>query len=181
MSVLLTSLTIAFARVVDVSLGTLRTLFTVQGRKLTAAGLGFIEILIWILVVSQVINNLDHLVYAVAYAGGFAMGTYAGILIEGWLAPGRQVLRVFTREGAAVAAALRGRGYALTEFTGRGQDGPVDLLLLESSRKLVANALPVVGSVDPGAPTVVDDVRLVPPREAGSGPALSWSRIGKKK
>lgn len=181
MSVLATSVVIILARIVDVSMGTLRTLFIVQGRKLTAASLGFVEILIWILVVSQVIRNLDHWFYAVAYAGGFAMGTYVGILIEGWLAPGRQVLRIFTRHGDAVADALRKRGYALTAFVGKGMEGPVDLLLLESSRRAVMDALPVVGSVDPEALTVVDDVRQVSPRAAGVAGRPLWGHVVKKK
>ena len=181
LSVLLTSLAIALARVVDVSLGTLRTMFTVQGRKVTASSLGFVEVLIWILVVSEVIRNLDHPIYAVAYAGGFAVGTYVGILIEGMLAPGRQVLRVFTRRGETLAAQLRRQGYALTEFTGRGMDGPVDLVLVESSRRRIAQALPTVASVDPEAMTVIDDVRVVGPRRAGGLTPSFWTQIVKKK
>lgn len=181
MTILVTCLAIVLARIVDVSLGTLRTIFIVQGRKFTAAGLGFVEILIWIVVVSQVIRNLQHPAYAVSYAGGFALGTYVGIRIEGWLAPGRQVLRVFTRHGSVLAADLRGRGYALTEFSGTGLEGPVDLLLLEASRRSVFELLPIIGELDPEALTIVDDVRSIPMRGSVASPPPFWSQIVKKK
>jgi len=159
----------------------LRRLFLTLPGRLTAACLGFVEILIWILVVSEVIQNLETPIYAVSYAGGFALGTYVGIGIEGWLAPGRQVLRIFTRQGKSVAGALRTRGHRLTEFAGQGNDGPVDVLLMEAPRRVMPGTLALVAQLDPLALTVLDDVR-VPSLQpvAATGPSF-WSQIVKKK
>lgn len=181
MGVALTSLAIILARILDVSLGTLRTIFIVQGRRFIAAGLGFVELLIWILVVSEVLQNLDNRIYVLSYAGGFALGTYVGIRIEAWLAPGRQVLRVLTRKGEGMARELRSRGYALTEFVGKGMEGPVDLLLLEASRRRLLEVLPLVAKLDDAAIMLVDDVRVFPANRAGPASRRFWSHLVKKK
>lgn len=181
MTVLLTSLGIVLARVIDVSLGTLRTIFIIQGRGLVASTLGFLEVLIWILVASQVIRHLDHPLYLVSYAAGFAAGTWVGIRIEAWLAPGRQVLRVFTRRGSSLARDLRERGYTLTEFSGKGMEGPVDLLLLESSRRRLLEVLPFIAERDETAIMLVDDVRVYNTRRPGIVPRPLWSHVPKKK
>ena len=55
-TVLLLSLGMMAARCTDASLGTLRTVSIIQGRRTVAWGLGFIEILIWIFAVSRVIK-----------------------------------------------------------------------------------------------------------------------------
>ncbi len=98
-TVLVTCLGIIIARILDVSLGTIRTVFVVKGRRGISWVLGFFEVLIWILVVSKVIGNLSEPLYAVSYAFGFATGNYVGITLEKWIAHGDQVVRVFTQEG----------------------------------------------------------------------------------
>lgn len=67
-TVLLTSALIVVGRVLDVSLGTLRMLFIVQGERLVAATLGFFEILVWVVIASRVVTSLDEPAYFIAYA-----------------------------------------------------------------------------------------------------------------
>lgn len=171
-TVLLTSLGIVLARVVDVSLGTLRMINVVQGRKSVAAGLGFIEILIWVVVVSSVIQNLDQPLYIVSYAGGFALGTYVGILLEEWIGRGERVVRIFSRSGADMARRLRDASHVVTEFRGEGREGPVDLLFLHTPRKRVLEVMELARTVDPESFCIVDDVRSgarVGPRHSPAG------------
>ena len=88
-STLLLGLLIFLARVVDVSLGTIRTIVIVQGKTLVAFVLGFIEVLIWITVVSQVIVSVRSTWYLVLpYAAGFAVGNFVGIMLERWIGMG---------------------------------------------------------------------------------------------
>jgi len=81
-TVILTCGLIVVGRIVDVSLGTLRTVMVVTGRRGMAFILGFCEVLIWITVVGQLIANLDHWTYYPAYALGFALGCFVGMTIE---------------------------------------------------------------------------------------------------
>ena len=65
------------ARIIDVSLGTVRVIFTVKGFKHISALIGFFEVMVWLLAVTQIMRNLTNWVNYVAYAGGFAAGTFA--------------------------------------------------------------------------------------------------------
>ncbi|HEV57052.1 MAG TPA: hypothetical protein ENN87_06090, partial [Phycisphaerales bacterium] len=85
------------ARICDVSVGTLRIIAVARGRRVAAAILGFFEVLIWITVISHVMQNLTNPWCYVAYAAGFATGNYVGIRIEQMLAMGQLVVRVITR------------------------------------------------------------------------------------
>lgn len=116
-------------RVVDVSLGTMRLIVMVRGRRGVAAAIGFLEVLIWIVAVAQALQHLDSLYHVIGYAGRFAAGTYVGVAGENLIAPGKVVVRAIIPDEAdgATAQALREDGYAVTEMDGRGREGPVVL------------------------------------------------------
>ena len=100
------SLIIFLARVADVSLITLRSAAVVQGRRVSAWCYAFLGMLIWILVVTDVIKNLERPAYILAFALGFATGTTVGMYLENWFAVGRRVIRVFSKRGDEVADGL---------------------------------------------------------------------------
>ena len=72
---------IFLARICDVSLGTVRLIFVSRGFKYLAPVIGFFEVLIWILAMTQIMQNLTNPICYLGYAGGFATGNYIGILI----------------------------------------------------------------------------------------------------
>lgn len=158
---LLMCVLIAAARVVDVSLGTLRMLAVMNGRRWLSWTLGFFEVFIWVMVVSHVIKNItwEYWYYGVAYAFGFATGCWVGIAVEQRIAHGVQAVRVFTRRGGEIAPILRGEGWGVTTFDGQGKDGPVEMLFITVKRRLVPRVVAIVRRVDPAAFYVVDDVR----------------------
>lgn len=156
-----TCLLIIVARITDVSLGTIRTITVINGLRGISWVLGFFEVLVWILVVSQVIQKVhENPLYPIAYALGFATGNFIGITVERRIAFGHQVVRVFTRNGPEVVKAMRADGYVVTEFTGKGRDGPVDMLFIETSRKSTRELLARARKLDPDCFVVVDDIRL---------------------
>ena len=170
---------IFFARVCDVSLGTLRVLMVTQGRRSLAAILGFCEVLIWVSVVSRVVASLGKPAFAVAYASGFACGNFVGLTIERWVAIGRQVVRVFSRQGRTLADKLRDLGFRVTLFEGSGRDGAVHLLYLETERREVTRLLSVARQADPLCYYVVDDIRTA--SSAGEPPRRGFSLLRKSK
>lgn len=156
---LFTTALIFCARVADVSMGTIRTIYVIRGQRSAAWWIGFFEVLIWVVAVSRVINDLDRPVYAVAYALGFATGNFVGVTIEQRLAMGNRVVRVFSRQGDAIASAIREAGYGATVFDGRGKDGPVELVYIEVPRREVKRVAAMVRQVDPSCFYVIDDIR----------------------
>ncbi|MBZ0136493.1 MAG: DUF5698 domain-containing protein [Planctomycetes bacterium] len=156
---ILGGLLIAFARIFDVSLGVLRMSAQAAGRKKAAWGFAFLESLIWVIVVSSIVTSLDHPVYAIFYALGFASGTLVGVLLEGAFARGEQVVRVFTHHGDAMSAEFRQQGWRVTQFEGKGRDGPIQLLFIHLTRKKAKNVPSLARTIDPDSFIVVDDVR----------------------
>lgn len=181
LDVVLTCGLIVLARMVDVSLGTLRTVFVVQGRGVVSFIIGFVEVLIWVVVVSKVVQNLDQPVYAVSYATGFALGTFLGVRIEGRIAVGQQVIRIFTRKGAEMEAAMRDKDFFVTVFDGRGRDGPIQLMFVKISRRCAHKALSIAREVDPSSFCVVDDIRFGGPLQPSLQQPTGWRAVLKKK
>jgi len=163
------------ARVVDVSLGTLRIIFTARGRRHLAPLLGFVEVFIWIVVVSQITRGADNLVAYLAYAAGFAAGNYVGIWIENRLAIGTLVLRaILPDEGdqaTGLAAILHQAGYGVTRVSGEGANGPVQLVYTVIRRKDLPQVSALIHQTHPRTFLTVEEVRSVaegifpPPRQ----------------
>src|SRR3989344_2215893 len=93
-------LLIFIARILDVSIGTVRVIFINRGYKYIAPALGFVEVSIWLLAIRQVMTHLDNVVGFLAYALGFAAGTFVGIVIEEKLSIGKVVIRIVTKKDA---------------------------------------------------------------------------------
>lgn len=148
---LATGVLIFLARICDVSLGTVRTIVTVQGRGVVAFFLAIFEILIWITVITTVVQKVtEHPILALFYALGYATGNLVGIAVERKIALGFMVLRVFTRSaGRVLTARLREMGQPVTVFRGEGMRGPVDELYIACRRRDLKQILAIVNAEDP--------------------------------
>ena len=150
------------ARVTDVSLGTLRIIFTSRGRRNIAPVLGVVEVFIWIVVVSQVVKNVHSLPAYLGYAAGFAVGTYVGMKIEERLALGTLVIRIILSQGGEdLAQRLRSAGYGVTVVNGMGAEGGVKLLYTVIQRKNLDEITNVIKSINPNAFYSVEELRTV--------------------
>jgi uncharacterized protein YebE (UPF0316 family) len=156
MQVLLTSLLIFCLRVTDVSMGTVRVLYAMRGRRFVAMGLGFIESMIFILALSRV-ASFDSFWKMLAYAGGFATGNFMGITIERWIASGTILARIVVKH-AVLIAGLREAGFGVTVTQGEGREGDVALLLVVAPRKRERELLGVIEKLDPEAFVTIDAV-----------------------
>lgn len=184
LNVLVTGIIIFFARIGDVSIGTVRTIVTVQGRTTVAFFLAIFEIVIWIVVASTVIRQIqDRPILVLFYALGFATGNVVGILVERRLAFGSIILKVITRnDGRTLASHLREMGQPVTIFLGEGMMGPVLELYVVCRRKDLRWLLPEVKNADPNAFYVVEQARdinkLLKPIYSPIG---GWRAVFKKK
>ena len=166
---------IFLARIVDVSLGTLRIIFVSRGLRRLAPLLGFVEVFIWIVVVSQITRQANNLLAYLAYAAGFAAGNYAGIWIENRLAIGTLIVRaILPDEGdqaTGLAATLHQAGYGVTRVSGTGANGPVQLIYTVIRRKDLAQVSALIRQTHPRAFLTVEELRSVtegifpPPRQ----------------
>jgi uncharacterized protein YebE (UPF0316 family) len=138
-------------RICDVTLGTVRTVAIVKGYLALAVALGFVEVMIWILAVSQVIARINESFFlALAFAGGFAAGNAVGILVERRLAMGTSVVRIISgTHGQEIAEALREHDHDVTVFRGESTEGPVSLVYAVTPRRRTRGLLQRARSIDP--------------------------------
>ncbi len=156
------ALLIFMLRIVDVSLGTLRMIMITRGKRLLATLLGFVEVTIWVVAVSQVITNLDNIWYVLGYSGGFATGTLLGMWLEEKIALGIVELGVISSEkGTEIVQGIRNAGYGATQLQAQGQSGPVSLTGVVLERKHLEEVISLVSAIDPICLITVNDERRV--------------------
>lgn len=149
-------------RLTDVTLGTLRILLTVRGRKPLAALIGFIEVTIFVVAISQVIRNITNAWLVVGYAGGFAAGTAVGMTIEEHLALGFTVVRVIsTALDSQIGASLRALGFGVTEMSGQGLRGDVRILEVVTPRHDLPTVMAAIERIDSTAFVTVEETQRV--------------------
>jgi uncharacterized protein YebE (UPF0316 family) len=150
------------ARILDVSIGTIRIILISKGYRALAPILGFVEAFVWVVAVSQVMANLNNFFYYIAYAGGFATGTYVGIWIEHKLSLGKVIVRVITnRDASELLHHLRNEEFAVTSVDAEGKYGAVKILFLICNRKSLSDVVDTIKEYNPKAFYTVEDLRLV--------------------
>ncbi len=153
---------IFFARVCDVSLGTIRIIFVSKGIKYLAPLVGFFEILIWLLAISQIIQNLTNVYYYIFYAIGFAMGNLVGIIIDEKLSIGTVGVRIITRQDAReLVDALKKSNYGITVVDAEGSKGKVKIIFTVLNRQNIDKVIKLVKQYNPKAFYSIEDIRYV--------------------
>jgi uncharacterized protein YebE (UPF0316 family) len=153
-------LMIFFARMTDVSLGTLRIISLSRGLRRIAPVLGFIEILIWLFAIRQIFNHLNNPLCYLGYAGGFATGIFVGMTIEQKLAMGLRVIRVITKkEATKLIENLRLSGYGVTVTEAEGNTGKVKVIFTIAKRADIPEVIALIKQFNPKAFYSVEDVR----------------------
>ncbi len=153
---------IFMARVIDVSMGTVRVIFVSRGLKYLAPIVGFFEVLIWLLAIGQIMKNLSNPACYIAYAGGFAMGNYVGICIAGKLSLGVVLIRVVTKKDALpLIEHLKSENYGVTSVDGYGTMGKIKVIFTIVPRREVKKVVQFVKRFNPNAFYTIEEVSFV--------------------
>ncbi len=179
---LLVALFIVAARIVDVTIGTMRTIAVVRGYRVLAAVLGFFEVVIWITAVSGVLKSIT-LLKVIAYGLGFALGNASGVMLERRLAMGQQIIFMVSRHHShAITGALRLADFTVTELAASGRDGPVAMCMAVVPRRRADTLINIARGVDADVQLVIGDVRATTlNRRPHSLLATGWRAWAKKK
>jgi len=153
---------ICLARVVDVTIGTLRIIFISKGLKYLAPVMGFFEVIIWLIAIGQIMQNLSNVVNYIAYGTGFAIGNYIGIMIEQKISLGYVLVRIITRRSAKnLIKWLENSGRKFTIIDARSDWGLVNIIYMPLKRKEIREVVEKVKAFNPHAFYTVEDVRAV--------------------
>lgn len=164
MTLLSLCLKIFFVRIIDVSLGTIVTVLTVKGKRLLATIVGFIDVIIWFLVVKEALNtNLDSMWIAVSYASGYAIGTFVGTTISNDLIKGKISMQVVLGyDKKEMVEDIRKEGYAVSQIdcTGKGNTKKL-MLFIEADKKHLRNLKRIINEIDNKAFIVINETKYV--------------------
>lgn len=165
MTLFLLCLKIFFVRIIDVSLGTVRTLITVKGRTLLASMVGFIEIFVWFVIVKEALNTTETSLWiAIAYSLGFATGTYIGGYLSDRFIKGNFGVQVVTsNNNHKLIDVLRSEGYAVSVIDVKGQDKANEkyMLFIEIQKNNFEHLKRLIHSIDKKAFIVVNETKYV--------------------
>ncbi|MBN2899187.1 MAG: DUF2179 domain-containing protein [Clostridia bacterium] len=155
---------IMVAKIVEVSLMTVRVVLVTKGEKVVGAIIGFFEVMLWINIVSLAMDGIkEDPAKAVFYALGFALGNYFGIGLEAWLGIGVAEVQAIVKEeaGDELVACLREEGYAVTVVKGEGRTSIRDVLFLFVKRKRIKHVVDIIKDMVPESVITVSEAKPV--------------------
>ncbi len=153
---------IFFSRIFDVTIGTMRIIFLAKGKKKIVPLLGFLEVLLWLIVITKVMQNLENIFCYIAYAGGFAAGNYVGMFIEEKLALGLNLVQIVAvKDTYKLRAALEEKGFGYTIVYAKGKEGDVTIIYTVVKRVSLDNVLKIIHYFNPKAFYCVQDIKSV--------------------
>ncbi|HEY9488698.1 MAG TPA: DUF5698 domain-containing protein [Chryseosolibacter sp.] len=175
-SFVLLPLLIFFARILDVSINTVRIIYVLGGRKFTSTMLGFFEAFIWLMAIRQIFENLDNWMCYVAYPAGFAAGIFVGMLIEEKIAYGKVIVRIITRKDILpMLEYLNKRHHRFTYVKAEGPDGLENLVFTVLEREKLDQLLEKMKEILPTAFYTVEKVNRASESGAVVEQSTRWS------
>ena len=169
---------IFLAEVCVVTISTMRTIFVSRGMKFLAPLLGMFEVTIWLFAIGEVMKHLGDWTCSAAFAGGFTLGNFLGILLEEKLAMGSVGVRMITHKNAGkLIDELRAAEYGVTRIDALGAMGPVQVIYTVIKRKELDKVLVIARRFDPQVFYSVDDLHSAAAGVAPSTRRRSWGGI----
>lgn len=163
MELLILCIKIFLVRILDVSLGTIRTIITIKGKTSLASIVGFIELLIWFIIVKEALNTESSSIFiAISYALGFAVGTYIGSMISNRIIHINLAIQIITSKGDIIAGILRDNNYGVSIMDIRGKvDDHKCLLLVHTNDRNMNNVCKLVNDIDSSAFVFINEIKYL--------------------
>lgn len=169
-------LLIFLARIIDVSINTIRIIYVLGGRRLTATLLGFIESFVWLMAIRQIFQHLDNWVSYIAYPAGFAMGIFVGMMIEERIAYGKVIIRIITRkEIDQLKEYLTTQNHRFTILKALGPDGDESVIFTVLERERLEELTTKLKEILPTAFYTVEKVNRASESGAVVQESTRWS------
>ena len=162
MTLFILCIKVFFIRIIDVSLGTIRTIITVKDKRFIASLIGFIEVLVWFLVAKEAINTDNNsILIAVSYSLGFATGTYIGAYLSNRYIKGNFGVQVIT-DKIELIKNIRDNGYAVSELSIKGYTKDEKyMLFIEIDKNDFSHLQRLIKKYDKKAFIVVNETKYV--------------------
>ena len=155
---------IFFAKIVEVSLTTIRIVLITRGEKLYGSIIGFFEVLIWLYVIGTMLVGINEApLKMVTYAAGFACGNYIGCILEEKLALGLMTINaiVSEKDGNTLAEILRKDNVGVTIIEAEGLKEEKKMLIFHVKRKRKSEILKLISDSHINAVVSLMDTKTI--------------------
>lgn len=153
---------ILIARVIDVSLGTIRIILANKGIKSYSSLIGFFEVLVWLLAITTIIENLNNPITYIAYAAGFALGTYFGISLEEKISLGKVRVRIITKKNIVkMIDDLKPTKYVFVSDSANSSEGKIKIINAFIERKYLNAVIKMIKKNDDKAFYTVEELKSI--------------------
>ena len=162
---LFTCLKIFAARIIDVSLGTLRTVFVVKGKTIEPFFIAFVEVLIWFVVAREALNTDGNMILiGISYAAGYATGTLIGSKLSKRFVKGLVGVQVVVKDDCEdLIVELRNKGFGVSiiklkkDYDGKNKD----MLYITINNDKLNELTEIIKNFDESAFMVVNEAKYV--------------------
>ncbi len=165
MSILFLCMKIFCVRIIDVTLGTLRTIITVKDKIFLASVIGFFEVLVWFLIAKEALDtSSSSVLVGIFYALGFACGTYIGGRISRRFVKGKLTVQVITTNASTEwTSELRKNGFAVSVMDINQKEGEPDkyMFFMEIDKNNLNRLCSLIKKYDKNAFIVVNESKAV--------------------
>jgi uncharacterized protein YebE (UPF0316 family) len=148
------SIVIFFAIMIQLVVGTVRTILMIKSRRLLAIIIGFFEsaiaLTIAITVVSQAVERGINVFMILSYAAGFSLGLYFGMLLSEKISKDQLSINIISKKyGNEIEKTLRENGFGVTCYAGSGRDGNIKVLNVICQKSKFHDLEILVQEIDP--------------------------------
>lgn len=160
MSTLLLCLEIFIARILDVSIGVIRTVELVKDNTIKAVILAFFEVFIWFLIAREALTSTDlNIIVAIFYSLGYAVGTLIGSYLSKKLIKGSVGVQVVTSNiNTKNISKIKKEGYGITSLK---IDTNKRMLFIEVDKKRLRKLLDLINKIDSKSFITVSETKYV--------------------
>lgn len=164
MNLLLTCLVMFSARIIDVTLGTIRTIISIKGKTILSSIIAFIEVTIWFLVAKKALTTVDNILIVLSYSLGYATGNFIGTYISKNYIKGLIKVEVITKKiNKKFIKTIRDNGYALSviELKKELNNNKKYLLIIEVVNKKQNNLIKLLKELDENIFIIINESKVV--------------------
>lgn len=164
MQLLILCIKVFAVRILDVSLGTIRTIITVKGKNLLASLVGFFEVFVWFVIVKEALNTDNNSIFiAISYAGGFATGTYIGGFLSNLIIHADLTIQIISSKAEMIADELRKNNYAVSiiEIEGKDKNEDRKMLIIQVNDRKLNDIKKIITHIDNKAFIFINETKYV--------------------
>jgi len=165
MSLFFVCIKIFFARILDVTIGTVRSNVSLRDKKFIAAILAFFETLLWFLVAREALRiDISSILIPISYSLGYASGTLIGSFISSKLIHGVVMVQAIVDENnERILKEMKAKGYlvSIIELKNNFDGNPRMMIYLQVNSQTLKKVEKIIRRCDRDAFIAISDTKKV--------------------